>query len=132
MIEIARKAQERLRQLRVNEASISGAMQQQIAEARRLAGMQHALDNPRVVRLQAEIAELRSELQKQANTLSLERAGNQRLTQQATELSDSIAQLQQKEELAFLLGRVSPDAHDALFTDAVFREKFFCRYTTFN
>ena len=125
MIEIARKAQERLRQLRVNEASISGAMQQQIAEARRLAGMQHALDNPRVVRLQAEIAELRSELQKQANALSLERAGNQRLTQQATELSDSIAQLQQKEELAFLLGRVSPDAHDALFTDAVFREKFF-------
>lgn len=103
----------------------SGILGTTLAEARRNAFLRTQTQNPKVALLEEEISNLRKQIQEQAKTIHSETADKKKLSQENDLLNESLAQLQQKEELAFLLSRVSPEAHDALLTESAFREKFF-------
>jgi class 3 adenylate cyclase len=79
---------------------------------------------PEVLELQREINDLRQQITDNLNQLQTERKTREQSEAEAAKLKQDYETLKQKEELAFLLDRVTPRAHDVLLSNEAFRGKF--------
>ncbi|WP_170267085.1 adenylate/guanylate cyclase domain-containing protein [Brevifollis gellanilyticus] len=81
--------------------------------------------NAKLLELDDEISVLKKKLHEQTIALNSEKADKRKHEKANRDLQKSLEQLSQKQELAFLLTRVSTEAHEALLTNSTFRNQFF-------
>ena len=81
--------------------------------------------DPKTQKLEEEISGLRADIQKQLEVVQREKESRKKREEQLTKMKVALAELQRKQALAFLLSRVTPKAHDALFSNEALRNTFF-------
>jgi class 3 adenylate cyclase len=81
--------------------------------------------DPKTQQLEQEIGKLRVDIQKQAEAVKREKEDRQEREKQLEKMAADMDELRSKQELAFLLSRVTPAAHSALFGDKSLRNTFF-------
>jgi class 3 adenylate cyclase len=83
----------------------------------------HGLSSP-IVTVHSEVADLQRKLQQEAQALRTERKTAAERQKEVETLRKTIEDLNEKQQLAFLLERVRPEAHKALLESVEFRNKF--------
>ncbi len=75
--------------------------------------------------LEQQISDLRKEIREKTKSMEAHQQSAVQFERSANDLRTNLVALQQKEELAFLLSRVSVKAQDRLLKDEAFRKSFF-------
>lgn len=81
--------------------------------------------DPDVQKLKKEILDLQVAVNKQASQLKTEQADRAQKDVQLTALTETLTELKKKQELDFLLSRVSAQAETAILTNQELRDNFF-------
>ena len=109
---------------RVNLPSSIGAPNLYVNLEENLSLLDHPLFSKQHEELLRQMEDLRKQVTEQAKTISAGVAGSEEQRQQIQTLKSTLAELDTKSQLGFLLERVNPEAQKALLESAELRNEF--------